>query len=52
MADWVPGATFFGYRITDKLIWNSECQVEFLHYKSQEIHHEIVIEHTCVWLPV
>lgn len=37
-------ATFFGYRITDKLIWNSEFQVEFLHYKAQEAHHEIVIE--------
>ncbi|MDR7129358.1 hypothetical protein J2X69_001695 [Algoriphagus sp. 4150] len=37
-------ATFFGYRITDKLIWNSEFQIEFLHYKMQETHHEIVIE--------
>jgi len=37
-------ATFFGYRITDKLIWNSEFQIEFLHYKTKEKHHEIVIE--------
>lgn len=37
-------ATFFGYRITDKLIWNSEVQVEFLHYKAQESHHEFIIE--------
>lgn len=37
-------ATFFGYRITDKLIWNSEFQIEFLHYKAEETHHEIVIE--------
>jgi len=37
-------ATFFGYRITDKLIWNSEFQIEFLHYKTEETHHEIVIE--------
>jgi len=37
-------ATFFGYRITDKLIWNSEFQIEFLHYKAEESHQEIVIE--------
>lgn len=37
-------ATFFGYRITDKLIWNSEIQIEFLHYKTQESHHEFVFE--------
>ncbi len=37
-------ATFFGYRITDKLIWNSEFQIEFLHYKAEETHYEIVIE--------
>lgn len=37
-------ATFFGYRIIDKLIWNSEFQIELLHYKAQEIHYEIVIE--------
>ncbi|MCW0475292.1 hypothetical protein OKE80_10780, partial [Riemerella anatipestifer] len=37
-------ATFFGYRITDKLIWNSEFQIEFLHHKAEETHHEIVIE--------
>jgi len=37
-------ATFFGYRITDKLIWNSEFQIEFLHDGTTESHHEIVIE--------
>lgn len=37
-------ATFFGYRLSDNLIWNSEFQIEFLHYKTQEAHHEIVIE--------
>lgn len=37
-------AIFFGYKLTDKLIWNSEFQVEFLHYKDKEMHHEIVIE--------
>lgn len=37
-------ATFFGYRITDKFIWNSEFQIEFLHYKTEETHYEIVIE--------
>ena len=37
-------ATFFGYRITDKLIWNSEFQVEFLHDGTNESHSEIVIE--------
>jgi len=37
-------ATFFGYRITDKIIWNSEFQIEFLHDGIRESHHEIVIE--------
>jgi len=37
-------ATFFGYRLTDKLIWNSEFQIEFLHDGTTESHHEIVIE--------
>lgn len=37
-------AVFFGYRLTDKLIWNSEFQVEFLHFENKESHHEIVIE--------
>lgn len=37
-------ATFFGYRLSDKVIWNSEFQIEFLHYKTEETHHEIVIE--------
>jgi len=30
--------------LTNKLIWNSEFQIEFLHYKTEEFHHEIVIE--------
>ena len=37
-------ATFFGYRLTDKLIWNSEFQIEFLHDGNREAHHEIVLE--------
>ncbi len=37
-------ANFFGYRLTDKLIWNSEFQIEFMHYQTQETHTEIVIE--------
>ena len=37
-------ATFFGYRLTDKIIWNSEFQIEFLHDDLKESHHEIVIE--------
>jgi hypothetical protein len=37
-------ATFFGYRISDKLIWNSELQVEFLHDGTSESHYELVIE--------
>jgi hypothetical protein len=37
-------ATFFGYRITDKIIWNSEFQIEFLHDRTMEYHPEIVIE--------
>lgn len=37
-------ATFFGYRISDKLIWNSELQVEFLHYSTEESHYEFVVE--------
>ncbi len=37
-------ALFFGYRLSDKLIWNSEFQVEFLHFKNQESHQEFVIE--------
>lgn len=37
-------ATFFGYRLSDKLIWNSEFQIEFLHDRTKEAHAEIVIE--------
>ncbi|MCC5916698.1 MAG: porin [Cryomorphaceae bacterium] len=37
-------ATFFGYRLTDKLIWNSEFQIEMMHDRNQEIHHEIIFE--------
>lgn len=37
-------ATFFGYRLTDKLIWNSEFQIELLHDGTNETQHEIVIE--------
>jgi hypothetical protein len=37
-------ATFFGYRFTDKLIWNSEFQIELLHAGLSEFHYEIVIE--------
>lgn len=37
-------ATFFGYRFSDKLIWNSELQVELVHDRDQEVHTEIVIE--------
>lgn len=37
-------ATFFGYRLSDKLIWNSEFQIEVLHDRDQEVHYEIVIE--------
>lgn len=36
-------STFFGYRITDKLIWNSELMIEFLHDNSNT-HHEIMVE--------
>jgi hypothetical protein len=37
-------ATFFGYRLNKKLIWNSEFQIEFLHDRNKEYHHEIVLE--------
>ena len=37
-------ATFFGYRITDKLIWNSEFQIELLNDRDQEVRTEIVLE--------
>ena len=37
-------STFLGYKLTDKLIWNSELLIEFLHYKNQDTDYEIVIE--------
>lgn len=37
-------ATFFGYRIKDNFIWNSEFQVEYLHDGTREGEAEIVIE--------
>jgi hypothetical protein len=37
-------ASFFGYRFSDKFIWNSEFQVELLHDRAEEYHAEIVIE--------
>ncbi|WP_133642104.1 porin [Sphingobacterium paludis] len=37
-------AVFFGYKLSDKWIWNSELQVEFLHFKNQESHQELVFE--------
>lgn len=37
-------ATFFGYRLTDKIIWNSEFQIELLHDRLEEVDYEIVIE--------
>lgn len=37
-------SVFFGYKITDKLIWNSELQVEFLHYQNEKGHYEIIPE--------
>ncbi|WP_222852125.1 hypothetical protein [Olivibacter sp. SDN3] len=37
-------STFFGYKITDKLIWNSEFQLEFIHDGDREAQHEIMVE--------
>ncbi len=37
-------AMFFGYRLTDKLIWNSELQVEFLHDRDGNTSQEFLIE--------
>lgn len=37
-------ATFFGYRLTDKLIWNSELQIEFLHDREGNTSEEILVE--------
>lgn len=37
-------ATFFGYRFSDKLIWNSELQVEYLHDGNREAHAEFLFE--------
>ena len=43
-------ATFFGYRLRDNLIWNSEFQIELLHEKTNEVGHEIVVEAFVDWL--
>ncbi|MFC4870626.1 hypothetical protein [Negadavirga shengliensis] len=37
-------ATFFGYRFSDKLIWNSELQIEYLHDGDREAHAEFLFE--------
>ncbi|WP_194776671.1 porin [Pararhodonellum marinum] len=37
-------ATFFGYRITDKIIWNSELQIEYLHDGNNESKTEFLFE--------
>ncbi|WP_207774336.1 hypothetical protein [Sphingobacterium corticibacter] len=37
-------STFFGYRLTDKLIWNSEFQIEFMHDRDGNTHQEILVE--------
>lgn len=37
-------ATFFGYRFTDKIIWNSEFQIEMLEYQFNEFMFEPLIE--------
>jgi hypothetical protein len=44
-------ATFFGYKFTDKIIWNSEFQIEYLHDGLREGHHEIVLEAFVDFLP-
>jgi hypothetical protein len=43
-------ATFFGYRFNNKLLWNSEFQIEFLHDGNRESHYEIIIEAFIDWL--
>ncbi|PWJ42852.1 porin [Sediminitomix flava] len=35
---------FFGYRFSDKLIWNSEVMFEYLRDKEGNDHHEFIIE--------
>jgi hypothetical protein len=37
-------ANFFGYRFTDKVIWNSEVQIEYLHDGTREGRIEFIIE--------
>ncbi|HMQ00780.1 MAG TPA: hypothetical protein PKC24_13450 [Cyclobacteriaceae bacterium] len=37
-------ANFFGYRFTDKVIWNSEVQIEYLHDGTREGRTEFIIE--------
>lgn len=42
--DLYRSATFFGYRISDKVIWNSEFQIELLRDGPREYHTEIIFE--------
>jgi len=42
--DLYRSATFFGYRISDKVIWNSEFQVELLRDGPREYKTEIIFE--------
>jgi len=44
-------ATFFGYRITDKIIWNSEFQVELLHDGFKDFDYEIIFEAFMDFMP-
>lgn len=44
-------ATFFGFRITDKIIWNSEFQIEFLHDGFDDYHYEIIFEAFMDFMP-
>lgn len=37
-------AMFFGYRFSDKIIWNSEAQIEYLHDGTRESRTEFIIE--------
>lgn len=37
-------STFLGYRLSDKLIWNSEVMFEYIHYQNTESHLEFVFE--------
>ncbi|MBX2979413.1 MAG: porin [Flavobacteriales bacterium] len=42
--DLYRSATFFGYRFSDKVIWNSEFQIELLRDGPREYHTEIIFE--------